>query len=648
MSASSANVCKPQIETKPNPFTCRDNAGNLDTLPEIRQEVSDLSCSNDKATTLDKYRLACRYATKAEVYKREGNYAAEACYKKAIEADPGEPAYELFYADYLRNYRGTGVPLQGLSEPGSPLIPQAQQHYVAAQKKLHALATKKGGGRCDEVKTLETRDKAAACPASEGVRYKGTAFDLYIQDTYRSIQRGLANLYQRDGIALTPWTSNVDGVVDPLVFFSTSNEFGRSTNDFGSVDDVRSFSSEAQFAGSPKRNRSLSKKERQSIARDWLQAQTVNRIRIRPGSENLPSFDAFFSYQHADDQQVKDFYDPTHTTDVSLHALGAALEQSFNLAPLGDLTIGAGYTRTEREGIVEFRPAKSETIDEFTVAAAASRYVGSDRITLSGRFTYQDIDPDSVVAGGANDGDHDRLIYGASLSYLAPYLVRVLPSAEQQDPFARLYRTEGVKFFAGFAHDVEAFGDIDIEKDDYFIGASILGWTPFGKNVAPFGVLSPPKFDVTVQPTIFTAETSGDNETDDDNDENNAQYRTNVVVVYTLFDEEREVREACTGHDKQEEDCPVHDKQHWIERPRPVSGLDLASLKLAVPFRHDVAMNGTSAFENVRIGVALDAKLTSYGLGGTTILASAGYDYQNFYNIDKELYLFFVRISFGF
>ena len=629
---------------KQNPYLCRDRAGTgFDvgaqqiTLRDVENEIRELSGSTEcsdagsSGAPAAHFRLACLYTTKAEIYKRQGNYEAAACYSQAIVADPTEPAYELFYADYLRNFRGTGVPLQNLQVLGSPLIPEAQKHYVSAQAKLDQLAST-GGSRCQQIKGLDRRAAPDACalPPDE-VQYKGYPVDLYIQDTYRNIQRGLADLYQRDGLALTPWDGNTSGTVSPLLFFGSSNEFAQATTEFGSVDDTRSFTSEAQFSASPVRLGRLSQNQRQSIARDWLQVQTVNRLRLRNG--DWPSVDAFFAYEHGDNQQIENFFQPTKTNDVDLTSFGVSLEHPFSVAPLGDFSVGAGYTRVYREGIVEFRPDKTETIDAYSVRAAASRFLGPDKLTLNGDFTYQDIEPNSVVAGGNNSGDHNRFIYGLTLSLLAPYLLPGPISGKQSDPYAQLYETNGVKFFTGFAHDFEAFGTADLEKNDYFVGASLLGWQPLGKEVFPFGVLSPPKFDITLQPTIFTADIS------DGDDEHNAQYRTSLSFVYTLLDEDRGVTTDVVG---------IDGEPRVVKRPRPLSNIDVAFLQVALPFRHDVALSGTSAYENVRVGIELDSKLTSYALGGTTFLASVGYDYQNFYQIDKDLNLFFVRLSMGF
>src|SRR5437899_8524926 len=46
------------------------------------------------------------YFVVAEMMKRLGDYRASSYYEKAIQADPDEPCYESFYADYLRNFRG--------------------------------------------------------------------------------------------------------------------------------------------------------------------------------------------------------------------------------------------------------------------------------------------------------------------------------------------------------------------------------------------------------------------------------------------------------------------------------------------------------------------------------------------------------------
>ena len=74
----------------------------------------------------------------------------------------------------------------------------------------------------------------------------------------------------------------------------------------------------------------------------------------------------------------------------------------------------------------------------------------------------------------------------------------------------------------------------------------------------------------------------------------------------------------------------------------------LSFLNLVIPISHDLAIDGIDDFENARVGVELDAKIISLALRGTTFLATARYDYQRFYHLDKEVRLYTFNIKMGF
>ena len=80
---------------------------------------------------------ASDFVLTAELMKQIGDYRAQDYYEKAIKADEAEPGYELFYADYLRNFRG----------PSRPLFPEAERHYFEALRKYLKLAQHIDAGR---------------------------------------------------------------------------------------------------------------------------------------------------------------------------------------------------------------------------------------------------------------------------------------------------------------------------------------------------------------------------------------------------------------------------------------------------------------------------------------------------------------------
>lgn len=85
-----------------NPIVC-DETGKGESLPEIRRHIQQLIALAD----FNKNAYAnCQVAT---LRKRVGDSRAEDSFKDAICLDPEESAYELLYADYLRNFRGADV-----------------------------------------------------------------------------------------------------------------------------------------------------------------------------------------------------------------------------------------------------------------------------------------------------------------------------------------------------------------------------------------------------------------------------------------------------------------------------------------------------------------------------------------------------------
>jgi hypothetical protein len=140
--------------------------------------------------------------------KHAGDSRAEELYQRAIAADPGNPAYELFYADYLRNYRGSQ----------RPLFPQAELHYLLALQKSQA-RRKQSKGDDPEQGELASR-----------------------------IERGMIALYQRDGVPLIAPRLIESAAAGLSLSVSSINRYAETLTDFDEVDDVRIFTSEAAFA----------------------------------------------------------------------------------------------------------------------------------------------------------------------------------------------------------------------------------------------------------------------------------------------------------------------------------------------------------------------------------------------------------------
>ena len=495
-------------------------------------------------------RNAQTYLRIAELMKRAGDARAEVYYAKAIEADGAEPAYELFYADDLRNFRGAG----------RPLFSVAEKHYLRALEKL---------GRIE----------------------KRRAWD---KETRKRVERGLVALYQEDGMPVV--LSRRDGgvspepIVRPLLSIGSSNKLAQLTGDFDNGDDVRAFTSEALLAAS-RRGADLSDGELRGLVRVKNQGETLERLRVRHGA--WPAFDFYYKHREVARAQVTNFFEPDKLNNVYVDAYGVGVEKSVGVARNLDLFMRGDYVHVRRKGLIEFLPDAHEDVNQLEARAAVSRFFGPDKAIFEAAYVFQDIDQSAPVK--VRRGRH---IAAATFTY---QLLRFASGAAYRNRFS----TRGIHLFAGIANDRERFGSVALVKQDYFAGVSLKGLGAY---------------ELTVQPTVFTSKIAGDV-----NGRKNSQYRTNLSLLWRIKDEE--------------------DEPGLPEKLRPLTP---AFVHLVLPFRHDVAIHGPNKFENYSAGVVIYAKLFTTGARRTTFLTSAGYNFQRFPKLNKNLNLLSCSFSIGF
>ena len=571
---SSSAAAEGAVRQRQNPYGCMDAAARLGAeLSELdlhriidRKKVELTQAESDAGSIPNR---PCAYLFVAELLKRVGSFEAELYYKKAILADPHEPALDMFYADYLRVFRG----------PDRPLFPSAEFHYYRARRKL--------------------------CVISENSRD-----EEWDEQTQRRLDRAIINLYQQDGLPGVQWFRTLAEPavfpVPPQFFLSTTQIFGSATNDIPEVDDVRDFTSEALFSQSAIRlNRELTRAELSALARSKEQYEGDYRIRIRNGP--LPVIDLLLNDQTIDQAQVTNFFEPRRFNDVDVTEYGAAVFSPLNAAPFFDLFGRAAYKRIERFGLIEFLPSSGEDVDQWEFVGAASRFWGPNKVTFEFVSVFQDIAPDLP-----NPPDRQRRIMGGTVNVRMFGREHTL-GGNIGDPFGRQFQNRGIEVFGGHLQDRELFGDVAVRKRDYFVGAAIRGF-----QCEPLRPVFR-SFDFEVQSTVFESEVEGDPS------QENSQYRTTVILLARLKDEEEE---------------PL--------LPEGVDHLYPAFIHIVVPFKHDVAIDGPESFENWAVGAELSAKFFSLRLAGTTILASAGYRFQRFYKLDKNLNLWTTNVSIGF
>jgi len=485
------------------------------------------------------------YLLIAELMKRAGDPRAAQYYQNAIDAEDAEPIYELFYADYLRNFRG----------PGEPLFNDAEKHYIRARRKLARITVPRSW---DHI-------------------------------TSQRLERGLVALYQEDGIPVVNLLEDED-LSRPLLLFSSINRFAQLTGDFDNVDDVRGFTSEALLAAS-RLGQNLSDDVLRRVIRVKPQLESLNRFRFR--YKALPAVDVLYKYRQIDRGQITNFFEPNNFNRIRLDEYGVNIARAFTISHGFDLSLHGRYRRATRKGLIEFLPHSEEDINQYEIRAGVSRFLGPDKAIFETVYVFQDINQHV-----STPIERSRQIVGGKFTY---QLLRFsLDSA-----YRKRFTTRGIHFFAGILDDKERFGAARLVKNDYFAGASLKGLG---------------SYEMTIQPTIFTSRVDGAL-----NQLRSSQYRTNLTFIWRIKDEENEPG--------------LPERLHWVNP---------AFIHLVIPFKHDIAIQGLDKFENYDLGLAVNTKLFHTGSQRTTFLASAGYHYQRFYKLNKNLNLLSFNFSIGF
>jgi hypothetical protein len=460
-----------------NPFGAQDAAIKFSkgkSSSELHQEIERQISG---ASTAD------QFCYLAELMKRNGDYRASQYYEKAIRAEPDEPAYELFYGEYLRNFRG----------PLRPLFPGAEKHLLQAKAKLQRL---KNG-------------------PSEEKR-------LWDAEVENRLTRALVALYERDGIPVPTFGSdrvdNSQKVSPPLLFFSSGVRAAQSDADLDRTSDVRDYTAAAAFSQSSNRLRvPLAHDQLRGLVRLETPLENVNRLRFR--YKEAPSIDVFFNDRHTGNAAITNYYQPDGFNRLELTEYGIAAEKPFTIDNQVDCYIGGSFRRTKRTGLIEFLPDAHEDIYQTVVEGAISRFIGPDKVNADFVYVHQGISP---RATGYTVRDRD--LYGGTFSY---QVYRPIPTLgrDANSSYAKRFETRGIDMFFGVLHDLENFngteGNVPIQRRDYFVGISAKGIGPSGR------------FDATIQPTWFNSNVLTDAT------QFNSQYRTAANLLYRIVDEER-------------------------------------------------------------------------------------------------------------
>jgi len=319
-----------------SPFSAVDEAVRLRRAMRLA-ELRDLV---EKRVRDWSFRTAQDAFLTAELMKYLGDERASEFYELAISRADGEPGYELFYGDYLRNFRGP-----------RPVFGEAEVHYLAALRKLAKL--------------------------------KLTAGELDAAALWSRVDRGLVALYQEDGVPVA-WSESGR----PTMFVATVNRAARSTANLDEVHDTRDFTAEALYASSATRlGRPLTPDELRSIVRTKVPFVTYERIRFR--AEEGVAFDFFYQGRDIANAQITRYDRPAAFNDVDVKSFGSAIDAAFD-----GVGWRVGYARIQRTGIIECRPQSREDIDQFDLHLATSHFDGPDRLTIEAAYVHADIKQD--------------------------------------------------------------------------------------------------------------------------------------------------------------------------------------------------------------------------------------------------------------
>jgi len=412
-------------------------------------------------------------------------------------------------------------------------------------------------------------------------------------DTKKFLNRGTSALYQQDGVALfsRPLDDKTRNMKVPFVFLGTINRYAQATSDLDADSDIRDYTSGMLFAQSNARLGSrLTVQQLQSMLRTEKAAETFDRLRFR--YKAMPAIDFYYTHRQTSDAQITTFFVPGNFNDFRLNVYGVAAQKPFVIGRQLDVSILAKFEVDQRWGLIEFAPGAKERIANYQLQAAISRFLGPDKATLQFVAARQHIHPEIEPI----QPNRYRRFVGGNATYS---IFRRVPFL--QPAYDKRYETRGWDVYAGVLADNESFPPAIVKRRDYFVGTALKGVG---------------RFDFTVQPTWFTSRVDGARS------QQNAQYRTNFIALFRILDEEKRI-------------------------PEPDTSFYLAFLHLVVPFRHDTAYIGPTAFENFKAGIELDSKWITYSRW-TTSLLSVRFDRQRFTQLDKSKNSFTVQVSLGF
>jgi hypothetical protein len=417
------------------------------------------------------------------------------------------------------------------------------------------------------------------------------------------LQRDMQELYQLDGLPVArfkayPYTpSGLDG---PGVTFIGRLQFNHDTSDFWRNNETRAFTTEALFSGSSQRlNRPLTRAELYGIVNAPFRYDYVAKLRLRLNW--LGALDLGYHLFDAPSSQVTSFYAPDVFNRVQHQDWNVGYGRTFDLYPLFDVNVQLQYQWVTREGFIEFLPDTIERFPIYLSFLTLSRKLGPDVLQVGGTYVYMDIP--NYPDGPLDERKRGESIRAVNADY-AIYRSLVFPWST-----SRTY-TRGWHWYGGAVYDDAVWGTRAVQQRTFYGGTNLLGLGGTGRT------------DVNLQGTYVDSHTT-DTGQGPDPQQTNGQVRLSTYVVRRLVD----------------------DQAPGVLSP-VLGFLYPANLSVIVPAVWDRAAVGPNFYENFRVGADVlyrDADPVT----SAQVLVTAGYEYQYFYRLQKQVNDFHVDVRLG-
>ncbi|HEY4106803.1 MAG TPA: hypothetical protein VGM44_23040 [Polyangiaceae bacterium] len=569
--AHAANVDGPEI----NPFACQGDAEAVEDDRSVSQMVDELNKKldppvepGDPATV-----RANKYCVIAQLKTRVGQSDAIDWYKKAIETNPDEPGYDMFAGKYYAGARGAK----------GQVLETAETYLYRALEKLDRLKAEH--------------------------RYRD--YHAIVED---HVRKQLLVLYQQDGLPLLPWKAykqHPSGLNAPGVAVSEQFRISHDTRAALGANDTGGFTAEAGLF-KVRTGRNPSARNEYDIARQPLRLGSDTQVNLRQTDIGEVSF--LYSWERDYKAAITAFANPEGLNDIKVNIAGVEYKRVIPLYPAFDFMLDAKVTEVHRTGVVEDLADCEQDFPVYEFHPALSRFISSDKLTLSGTYVFMDI-PDVTCGTYAQAQEYlrrrGRQITAVNLEY-AIYSPLLLPSLGLGS--LRPYRTptRGLYLNAGYVNDNEVFGDVRVLNNTVFGGARLEGPGPYDLG-----------FTEILNMASGTQVVSSGME-DPNADISGTILRSTVTVSRRLINP---------------------DETPGV--PNSWGPFASHSLNWVFPLSYDAVLSSYKRFENFRAGTQLWWQVFGTGLGGATFLTTVGYDYEYFYHLNKHTHNVFLTARLG-